>query len=139
MLAGSRDSVPGRRPQTAKPAYRWIVYPTPLNITESRKASTPPTGEGEKVAASSKSIKVFGQAFLKRLVGSRGKAPCRRPQTAKRPAPFFWRAGKGVRKSDSFFEGKRTRPLPLVPAMQFVSLENVPVEHFQRKKGMLLP
>ena len=41
MLAGSRDSVPGRRPQTAKPAYRWIVYPTPVAVTENKKASAP--------------------------------------------------------------------------------------------------
>ncbi|MGN0592192.1 MAG: hypothetical protein ACI4JQ_02965, partial [Ruminococcus sp.] len=62
------------------------------------------------------------------------KPPCRRPQTAKHPAPSFWRAGNGVRKSDSFFEGKRTRPLPLVSMMKYLSFENVPVEHFQRKR-----
>ncbi|MGN0593043.1 MAG: hypothetical protein ACI4JQ_07345, partial [Ruminococcus sp.] len=63
----------------------------------------------------------------------RDSVPGRRPQTAKHPAPSFWRTGNGVRKSDSFFEGKRTRPLPLVPMMKYVSLENVPVEHFQQK------
>ena len=30
-------------------AYRCIVYPTPLNVAENKKASTPPTGEGGRL------------------------------------------------------------------------------------------
>jgi hypothetical protein len=39
---------------------------------------------------------------------------------------------KRVRKHDSVFEGERTRPLSLVSVRRLLSLENVPVEHFQR-------
>jgi hypothetical protein len=41
---------------------------------------------------------------------------------------------KRVRNPDRDFEGERTRPLSLVGALIKLYLENVPVEHFQRKK-----
>ena len=54
-------------------------------------------------------VQQFLQKMLPRVKGR--AAPCRRPQTAKYPAPFFWRAEKRGEKCDSISRGKRTRPL----------------------------
>ena len=54
------------------------------------------------------------------------------PQTAKFPAPCFWRAGKVGEKSGSFSRAERTRPLRPVSRLLFFHFGNVPVERFQR-------
>ena len=128
---------PPRDQRTAGP-----FTPPPFWLLKAGKHQPPPTREGGKSVASSKGIEVFLRRFFLKKSG-RGVKGARSPLVAVRrrrntPAPCFWRAGKGVRKSDSFFEGKRTRPLPLVSVMKYAFLENVPVEHFQRKKQMPL-
>ena len=96
-----------RNQRTAGPST-----PPPLMLPKMERHQPSPTREGGKTI-----IEVFGQAFLKRLAGSRDSVPGRRPQTAKHPAPSFWRAGKRGEKCDSISRGKRTRPLPPVSVM----------------------
>ena len=72
-------------------------------------------------------LSAAGEVFLE------GTCPLSRcPQTAKFPAPCFWRTGKVGEKSDSFSRAERTRPLRPVCRLLFLDFENVPVEHFQR-------
>ena len=61
------------------------------------------------------------------------------PQTAKFPAPCFWRTGKVGEKSDSFSRAERTRPLRPVCRLLLRDFENVPVERFQRDFPFLKP
>ena len=72
-------------------------------------------------------LSAAGEVFLE------GTCPLSRcPQTAKFPAPYFWRAEKVGEKSDSFSRAERTRPLRPVSRLQHCDLGNVPVERFQR-------
>ena len=72
-------------------------------------------------------LSAAGEVFLE------GTCPLsRRPQTAKFPAPCFWRTEKVGEKSDSFSRAERTRPLRPVCRLLCCDLENVPVERFQR-------
>ena len=77
-------------------------------------------------------LSAAGEVFLE------GTCPLsRRPQTAKFPAPCFWRTGKVGEKSDSFSRAERTRPLRPVSRLNGWNLENVPVERFQRNGSTL--
>ena len=72
-------------------------------------------------------LSAAGEVFLE------GTCPLSRcPQTAKFPAPCFWRTGKVGEKSDSFSRAERTRPLRPVSRLLCCDFENVPVERFQR-------
>ena len=72
-------------------------------------------------------LSAVGEVFLE------GTCPLsRRPQTAKFPAPCFWRTEQVGEKSDSFSRAERTRPLRPVCRLLYCDLENVPVERFQR-------
>ena len=72
-------------------------------------------------------LSAVGEVFLE------GTCPLSRcPQTAKFPAPCFWRTEKVGEKSDSFSRAERTRPLRPVSRLLFLDFENVPVERFQR-------
>ena len=75
MLAGSRDSVPGRRPQTAKPAYRWIVYPTPFLVSEVGKESTPSHWGGGEGYCKFKRYKSFRSSLSQKACGVKGQSP----------------------------------------------------------------
>ncbi len=59
------------------------------------------------------------------------------PQTAKFPAPCFWRAEQVGEKSDSFSRAERTRPLRPVSRLRYCRFGNVPVERFQRDFPLL--
>ena len=72
-------------------------------------------------------LSAAGEVFLE---GTCPLSPC--PQTAKFPAPYFWRTEKVGEKSDSFSRAERTRPLRPVSRLLFLSFGNVPVERFQR-------
>ena len=77
-------------------------------------------------------LSAAGEVFLE------GTCPLSRcPQTAKFPAPCFWRTGKGGEKSDRFSRAERTRPLRPVSRLLCLSLENVPAERFQRDFPLL--
>ena len=79
-------------------------------------------------------LSAAGEVFLE------GTCPLSRcPQTAKFPAPCFWRTGKVGEKSDSFSRAERTRPLRPVCRLLLRDFENVPVEHFQRHFPFLKP
>ena len=72
-------------------------------------------------------LSAAGEVFLE------GTCPLSRcPQTAKFPAPYFWRTEKVGEKSDSFSRAERTRPLRPVSRLLCCDFENVPVERFQR-------
>ena len=72
-------------------------------------------------------LSTVGEVFLE------GTCPLSRcPQTAKFPAPCFWRTGKVGEKSDSFSRAERTRPLRPVSHLLYPDFENIPVERFQR-------
>ena len=72
-------------------------------------------------------LSAAGEVFLE------GTCPLSRcPQTAKLPAPCFWRTGKVGEKSDSFSRAERTRPLRPVCRLLLCDFGNVPVERFQR-------
>ena len=72
-------------------------------------------------------LSAAGEVFLE------GTCPLSRcPQTAKFPAPCFWRTGKVGEKSDSFSRAERTRPLRPVCRLLLCDFGNVPVERFQR-------
>ena len=72
-------------------------------------------------------LSAAGEVFLE------GTCPLSRcPQTAKFPAPCFWRTGKVGEKSDSFSRAERTRPLRPVSHLLCSDFGNVPVERFQR-------
>ena len=72
-------------------------------------------------------LSAAGEVFLE------GTCPLSRcPQTAKLPAPCFWRTGKVGEKSDSFSRAERTRPLRPAFRLPFFDFGNVPVERFQR-------
>ena len=71
-------------------------------------------------------LSAAGEVFLE------GTCPLSRcPQTAKFPAPYFWRTEKVGEKSDSFSRAERTRPLRPVSRLLFLDFENVPAERFQ--------
>lgn len=71
-------------------------------------------------------LSAAGEVFLE------GTCPLSRcPQTAKLPAPCFWRTEKGE-KSDSFSRAERTRPLRPVCRLLLCDFGNVPVERFHR-------
>ena len=77
-------------------------------------------------------LSAAGEVFLE------GTCPLSRcPQTAKFPAPCFWRAGKVGEKSGSFSRAERTRPLRPVSRLLCHSFENIPVECFQRTLSLL--
>ena len=72
-------------------------------------------------------LSAAGEVFLE------GTCPLSRcPQTAKLPAPCFWRTEKVGEKSDSFSRAERTRPLRPVCRLLLCDFGNVPVERFQR-------
>ena len=79
-------------------------------------------------------LSAAGEVFLE---GTCPLSPC--PQTAKFPAPCFWRTGKVGEKSDSFSRAERTRPLRPVCRLLLRDFENVPVERFQRHFPFLKP
>ena len=77
-------------------------------------------------------LSAAGEVFLE------GTCPLSRcPQTAKFPAPCFWRTGKVGEKSDSFSRAERTRPLRPVCRLLFLDFGNVPVERFQREFSLM--
>ena len=77
-------------------------------------------------------LSAAGEVFLE------GTCPLSRcPQTAKFPAPCFWRTEKVGEKSDSFSRAERTRPLRPVCRLLHCSFGNVPVERFQRDVPLL--
>ena len=77
-------------------------------------------------------LSAAGEVFLE------GTCPLsRRPQTAKFPAPCFWRRSKVGEKSDSFSRAERTRPLRPVCRLLFLDFGNVPVERFQREFSLM--
>ena len=79
-------------------------------------------------------LSAAGEVFLE------GTCPLSRcPQTAKFPAPCFWRTGKVGEKIDSFSRAERTRPLRPVCRLLLCDFENVPVERFQRHFPFLKP
>ena len=79
-------------------------------------------------------LSAVGEVFLE------GTCPLSRcPQTAKFPAPCFWRTGTVGEKSDSFSRAERTRPLRPVCRLLLRDFENVPVERFQRDFPFLKP
>ena len=72
-------------------------------------------------------LSAAGEVFLE------GTCPLSRcPQTAKFPAPYFWRTEKVGEKSDSFSRAERTRPLRPVSRLQYYDFANVPAECLQR-------
>ena len=72
-------------------------------------------------------LSAAGEVFLE------GTCPLSRcPQTAKFPAPYFWRTEKVGEKSDSFSRAERTRPLRPVSRLQYYDFANVPAERLQR-------
>ena len=72
-------------------------------------------------------LSAAGEVFLE------GTCPLSRcPQTAKFPAPCFWRTEKVGEKSDSFSRAERTRPLRPVSRLQYYDFANVPAERLQR-------
>ena len=72
-------------------------------------------------------LSAAGEVFLE------GTCPLSRcPQTAKFPAPYFWRTEKVGEKSDSFSRAERTRPLRPVCRLLCSDFGNIPVECFQR-------
>ena len=103
-------------------------YMTCCKITRRQKkhrAETKRTGAVEHVRLLQ--LSAAGEVFLE------GTCPLSRcPQTAKLPAPCFWRTGKVGEKSDSFSRAERTRPLRPVCRLQYYDFENIPVECFQR-------
>ena len=77
-------------------------------------------------------LSTVGEVFLE------GTCPLSRcPQTAKFPAPCFWRTEKVGEKSDSFSRAERTRPLRPVCRLLLCDFGNVPVERFQRDFPLL--
>ena len=92
----------------------------------------------KKHRAATKRIEIVGLVRLIQLsaVGEvflEGTCPLSRcPQTAKSPAPCFWRRSKVGEKSDSFSRAERTKPLRPVSRLLFFHFGNVPVERFQR-------
>ena len=72
-------------------------------------------------------LSAAGEVFLE------GTCPLSRcPQTAKFPAPCFWRTEKVGEKSDSFSRAERTRPLRPASRLQYYDFANVPAERLQR-------
>ena len=71
-------------------------------------------------------LSAAGEVFLE------GTCPLsRRPQTAKSPAPCFWRTEQVGEKSDSFSRAERTRPLRPVSHLLYPDFENIPPKHFR--------
>ena len=99
---------------------------------KNHRAGTKRTGAVEPVRLLQ--LSAAGEVFLE------GTCPLSRcPQTAKFPAPCFWRTGKVGEKSDSFSRAERTRPLRPVCRLLLRDFENVPVERFQRHFPFLKP
>ncbi len=72
-------------------------------------------------------LSAAGEVFLE------GTCPLSRcPQTAKFPAPCFWRTEQVGEKSDSFSRAERTRPLRPVSRLLYHDFANVPAERLQR-------
>ena len=79
-------------------------------------------------------LSAAGEVFLE------GTCPLSRcPQTAKFPAPCFWRTEQVGEKSDSFSRAERTRPLRPVSRLLYHDFENVPAERFQQGFLLLKP
>ena len=77
-------------------------------------------------------LSAAGEVFLE------GTCPLSRcPQTAKFPAPCFWRAEKVGEKSDSFSRAERTKPLRPASRLLCHNFGNVPAERFQRNFSLL--
>ena len=92
---------------------------------KNHRAETKRTGAVEPVRLLQ--LSAAGEVFLE------GTCPLSRcPQTAKFPAPYFWRTEKVGEKSDSFSRAERTRPLRPVSRLLCLDFGNVPVERFQR-------
>ena len=99
-----------------------------------RKRQTEKSGREKESVAEPFSHKAApaGEVFLE------GTCPLSRcPQTAKFPAPCFWRTGKVGEKSDSFSRAERTRPLRPVSRLRYCRFGNIPVERFQRDFPLL--